>query len=117
MCTCELPHAVKCGRIRLVIARRPLAVAAFHSTFAIYAKMPKCKALGDRSGNLIPLELDEEQIAALQLKPDILHPSLKCLVPVLDSICKAYNDIIPPHRRALPVNAIMVYDQKTILTF
>ena len=79
--------------------------------------MPKRKASGDRSGNPISLELDEEQIEALQLIPDSLHPSLKCLVPVLNSIREAYSDVIPPHRRALPVNTIILYDQKAILTF
>ena len=85
--------------------------------------MPKRKASGDQSENPVSLELDEEQIAALQLVPDLLHPSLKCLVPVLDSIRfldsirKAYTDVIPPHRRALPVNTIILYDQKAILTF
>ena len=69
--------------------------------------MSKRKASGDRSGNHVFLELDEEQIAALQLVPDLLHPSLKCLVPVLDSIRKAYSGVIPPHRRALPVNTII----------
>ena len=63
------------------------------------------------------LELDEEQIAALQLAQDILHPSLKCLAPILDSIRKAYTDVIPPHRRALPVKTIILHDQKPILTF
>ena len=112
--------ALRQGRIRLVIARRPptaLVAAAFPSTFAIYAKMPKRKASGDRSGKSVSLELDEEQIAALQLIPDGLHPQLKCLVPVLDSIRKAYSDVIPPHRRALPVNTIISNDQKAILTF
>ena len=79
--------------------------------------MPKRKASGDRSGNPVSLELDEEQIAVFQLLPDLLHPSLKCLVPVLDSIRKAYSDVIPPHRRALPVSTIILYDQKAILIF
>ena len=63
------------------------------------------------------LELDEEQIAALELMSDSLHPSLKCLVPVLDSIRKVYSDVIPPHRRALPVNLIKLYDEMIILIF
>jgi hypothetical protein len=63
------------------------------------------------------LDLDEEQIAALQFLPDALHPNLKCLVPVLDSIRKTYTDVIPPHRRALPVNTTILHDQKRILTF
>ena len=58
------------------------------------------------------LELDEEQIAALELIPESLRPSLKCLVPVLDSIRKAYSDVIPPHRKALPVYTILLHDQK-----
>ncbi|KAK3168180.1 hypothetical protein OEA41_004626 [Lepraria neglecta] len=81
--------------------------------------MPKCKASGDQSGNPVSLELDEEQIAALQLVPDLLHPSLKCLVPVLDSIRfldlirKAYTDVIPPHRRALPTRQATDFKRTT----
>ena len=103
--------------IQLVIARRHLVTAAFSATFAVYAKMSKRKASGDLSGDPISLELDEEQIAALQLIPDSLHPSLKCLVPVLDSIRKAYSDVTPPHSRALPVTTIVSYNQKDVLTF
>ena len=79
--------------------------------------MSKRNSSGDGTGNPLSLELDEEQIAALELIPDILNPSLKCLVPVLDSIRKAHSDVIPPHRRALPVNTIILYDQKIILIF
>jgi len=79
--------------------------------------MSKRKSSGNRTGNPLSLELDEEQIAALELIPESLHPNLKCLVPVLDSIRKAYSDVIPPHRRVLPVNTITLPDQKTTLTF
>ncbi|KAL2058435.1 hypothetical protein ABVK25_001163 [Lepraria finkii] len=75
--------------------------------------MPKRKASGDRSGNSISLELDEEQIAALQLVPDLLHPSLNCLVPVLDSICQVYSDVIPPHKRALPTRQAIDFKRTT----
>ncbi len=63
------------------------------------------------------LELDEEQLVALEFMSDNLHPSLKYLVPVLDSMRNAYSDVIPPHRRALPVNFIILYDKMTILIF
>lgn len=78
--------------------------------------MSKCKSSGDRRGELISLELDEEQIAVLELIPDLLHPSLKCLVPVLDSIRKAYSDAIPAQTRALPVNISILYNYESILT-
>ena len=79
--------------------------------------MSKRKSSGDRTGNPLSLELDEEQIAALELIPDSLHPSLKCLVPVLDSIRKAHSDVVPPHRRALLVKTIILHDKKIILIF
>jgi hypothetical protein len=83
--------------------------------------MSKRKYSDGRSGNPMSLDLDldlnEEQIAALHFLPDALHPNLKCLVPVLDSIRKAYTDVIPPRRRALPVNTTILHDQKRILTF
>ena len=79
--------------------------------------MTKRKSSGDRTRSPLSLELDEEQIAALELIPESLHPSLKCLVPVLDTIRKAYSDVIPSHRRALPVNTITLHDQKIILIF
>ncbi len=78
--------------------------------------MSKRKSSDSQWGNP-SLDLDEEQIAALQFLPTALHPNLKCLVPVLDSIRKAYTDVIPPHRRALPVNTTILHDQKRILTF
>ena len=78
--------------------------------------MSKRKFSGNRTGNPLSLELDEEQMAALELIPDSLHPNLRCLVPVLDSIRKAYSDVIPPHRRVLPVNTIILSNQMTILT-
>ena len=79
--------------------------------------MSKRKLSGDRRGAPLSLELDEEQIAVLELIPDMLHPSLKCLVPVLDSIRRAYSDVIPPHTRALPVNTSTSYSYETIPTF
>ena len=78
--------------------------------------MSKRRSSGERTDPL-SLELDEEQIAALELIQDSLHPNLKCLMPVLDSIRKAYSDVIPPHRRALPVYAIILHDQKIELMF
>lgn len=63
----------------------------------------EAKSIG-RFPKLLSLELDEEQVAALQLVPEKLHPNLKCLIPVLDSIRKAYSNVVPPHRKALPVN-------------
>ena len=74
--------------------------------------MSKRKSSGDRSESPLSLELDEEQIAALQLVPDSLHPSLKCLVPVLNAIRKAYSDVIPAYKRALPVNTVILHDLK-----
>lgn len=78
--------------------------------------MSKRKSSNSQWGNPCP-NLDEEQVAALQFLPDALHPNLKCLVPVLDWIRKAHTDVIPPHRRDLPVNTTMLHDQKRILTF
>lgn len=75
---------------------------SFHPFSASYTIMSKRKSSGNQSGNPTSLELDEEQIAALQEIPENLHPSLKCLVPVLEWIRKAHADAIPPHRRALP---------------
>lgn len=79
--------------------------------------MSKCKSSGDQRGEPLSLELDEEQIAVLELIPDLLHPSLKCLAPVLDSIRKAYSDVIQPHTRALPVNTSTLHDHETKLIF
>lgn len=80
----------------------------------LYTKMSKRKSSSDPTGNPLSLVLDEEQIAALELIPDGLHPSLKCLVPVLDSIRKACNDMTPTHRKALLVINIILHDQKTV---
>ena len=109
----------KVRSIRLVIAYRPeiLLVAAFPSIFAIYTKMSKRKLSDYSRGESLSLDLDEEQIAVLDLLPDFLHPSLKPLVPVLDSLRKAYSDRIPLHTRALPVNTSTLYNYETILTF
>lgn len=82
---------------------------------AIILQMSKRKSSADRA-NPLSLELDEEQIAALQLIPHNLHPNLKCLSPVLQSIWKAYSNSIPLHRRVLPVNTTLSHYQKTILT-
>lgn len=56
----------------------------------------------------ISLDLDEEQIAALQLLSDNLPPNLRCLVPIIESIREGYSDV-PPHKRPLPVIIIMSY--------
>ena len=80
--------------------------------------MYKRKSLSDQSELPIALKLDEEQIEALQLIKDTLNPSLKCLLPVLETIRKAHDDVfIPPHRRALPVNATTLHGLKTELRF
>ena len=79
--------------------------------------MSKRKSSGGRTSNLLSLDLDEEQIAALEHIGEIDPPVLKCLVPVLDSICRAYSDVIPPHRRVLPVSDIILSDEKTVLMF
>ena len=79
--------------------------------------MSKRKSSGDRRGEPLSLELDEEQIAVLELIPEMLHPSLKCLVPVLDSIRKAYCDVVSRHTRALPINTSTLHDHEAILTF
>lgn len=79
---------------------------AFLPVLALYTKMSKRKSSGDRAGYPSSLELDEEQIAALELMSDSLDPSMKCLGPVLDAMRKACSDVIPPHKRVLPVNTI-----------
>ena len=38
-------------------------------------------------------------------------------MPVLDSIRRAYSDVIPPQRRVLPVSDMISNDEKTILMF
>lgn len=87
------------GRIYNWNATLPLIV--------ICNNMSKRKSSGGRTSNPLSLELDEKQIAALELIGEIYLPGLKCLVPVLDSIRRAYSDVIPPHRRALPVSDII----------
>jgi hypothetical protein len=79
--------------------------------------MSKRKSSGDRTGNPLSLELDEEQIAALELLPHSLKLSFRCLALVLNSIGKAHSDVIPHHQRALPVNTIILHNEKTILIF
>lgn len=64
----------------------------------------------------LSLELGEEQVAALQLVPENLHPNPKCLIPVLDAIRKAYGNVVPPHRKASPVNNSISLYQKTLFT-
>lgn len=86
--------------IRLVAA----AIASTYSDIAIYTKMSKRKSSGDQTGTSLSLKLDDKQVAAFELVRDSLHPTLKCLVPVLDSIREAYGDVIPPHKKALLVN-------------
>lgn len=78
--------------------------------------MAKRKSKG-RRGEPLSLELDEEQMEVLELLPDLLHPSLKCLVPVLDSIRKAYSVVTPTHTRVLPVSTSSPHDHGTILIF
>ena len=80
--------------------------------------MSKQKSTDDGTQNhLSMIELDEEQIAALELMKDNTHPHLQCLVPILDSIRKAYSDKLPPHRRALPVTTIVFHDWRMFLMF
>ena len=79
--------------------------------------MSKRKSSNDASRDLPFIELDQEQVAALERVPDSLHPNLKCLVPVLDAIRKAYTDEVAPHRRVLPVTTAISYDHAVILTF
>lgn len=54
------------------------------------------------------LFLDEEQLEALQLVPENLHPNLKCLAPVLETVrnWNLYGDKVPPHthKRSIPVS-------------
>ena len=76
-------------------------------------KMSKRKTSGGRTSNPLSLDLDEEQIAALVHIGEIDPPVLRCLVPVLDSIRRAYSDVIPPHRRALPVSDITFNYERT----
>ena len=97
------------GRIYNSNATLPLIV--------ICNKMSKSKTSGGRTSNPLSLDLDEEQIAALVHIGEIDPPVLKCLVPVLDSIRRAYSDVIPPHRRALPVSDITFNYERTILMF
>ena len=70
--------------------------------------MSKRKSLSDYSEAPKALTLDEEQLAALQSLSETLHPGLKCLLPVFETICQAHDDVVPPHRRALPVNITYV---------
>lgn len=65
----------------------------------------------DRPGSPLSLDLDEEQIAALDILSSNLHPDLKCLIPVLDTIRQANGNVILPHRRNMPVNAIILHHQ------
>lgn len=57
----------------------------------------------EREPPTLSLELDEEQLEGLQILPDTLHPGLKCLRPVLESIRQAYTGVKPSHRAILPV--------------
>lgn len=88
---------------------------AFLCIITFSLQISKRKALGDPPRHL-SLELDEEQVAALQLVPENLHPNLECLIPVLDAIRKAYGNVVPPHRKALPVNTNLSLYQKTLFT-
>ncbi|MCJ1396251.1 Molybdopterin synthase catalytic subunit [Xylographa bjoerkii] len=75
--------------------------------------MPKTKSTDDRSKNPLSVELDDEQIAALQFIPDNLHPGLKCLAPVLETIRKAYEGVLPPHKRAVPTRQATEFKRTT----
>ena len=63
----------------------------------------------------IHLDLDEEQLSALlsalQLVTDN-RPSLKCLMPVLDTISKAYADVtLSKSRRIIPVSKTLAQNK------
>ena len=82
--------------------------------------MSKRKTTEGQEQERLALNVDEEQLAALQLVPQNLHPNLKCLEPLLESIRKAYSGTIPPHKRSLPVNqslydALYVYEKMKLI--
>ena len=60
--------------------------------------MPKRKA----SSQIIVL--DEDQKSALREAPRELPSSLRCLIPVLETILEADNDTLPPPQKVIKVS-------------
>lgn len=77
--------------------------------------MSKHIILGDRTGKHSSLELDDKQVAALKLISDQSNTSQRGLIPVFDSICKAYYDEMPSDSGFFTVSTFIFWE-KTILT-
>ena len=66
--------------------------------------MSKRKPLSDTTEEPTYTTLDDDQLAALQLLPEHLHPNLKSLLPLFEQIRETFKDRVKPHQRALPVS-------------
>lgn len=68
--------------------------------------MSKRKNLENNPEDSTPIGLDELQLAALESLSISLHPSLKCLLPVLEWLRGTGGDVVPLHKIVPPVKNI-----------
>lgn len=76
--------------------------------------MSKKRAAEDLQPEDMAVQLNQEQVAALEFTLENLPPPQRCVGPILETLLKAYNASNPPHKKSLLVR-LPFYDALCVM--